>query len=137
MPEQRRKARRGGGAFINGRPVQADVSRALGAAQISTGNIKTLARDPVRWAALGALILECNRIRGYGDFLHYHLLACGAVDAVIESDINILDVAPLVVIAREAGAVFTDLAGGPVGLDIRSSLVAAPALHSEILRRLA
>ncbi len=130
-------ARRGGGAFINGRPVQADTARGLAGAQISTGNIKTLARDPRRWKALGTLILDCNRIRGYGDFLHYHLLASAGVDVVIESDINILDIAPLVVIAREAGAVFTDLQGQPIGLDTRSVLAAAAQLHGEVLQRLA
>ena len=51
----------------------------------------------------GALIRQLNRIRGYGDFVHYHLLARGALDVVIESDVNILDIAPLVVIVREAG----------------------------------
>ncbi len=129
-------ARRGGGAFINGRAVRADTARSLGAAQISTGNIKSIARDPLRWAALGALILDCNRIRGYGDFLHYHLLASAAVDAVIESDVNILDIAALTVIAREAGATFTDLGGQPIGLETRSVLATAPQLHTEILRRL-
>lgn len=129
-------ARRGGGAFINGSPVSCDTTRSLSAAQISTGNIKSLARDPRRWAALGAIILDCNRIRGYGDFLHYHLLAAAAVDVVIESDINILDIAALTVIAREAGAVFTDLQGLAIGLETRSALAAAPRLHGEILQRL-
>jgi len=35
-----------------------------------------------------------NYSRGYGDFVHYHLLARGALDVVIESDVNILDIAP-------------------------------------------
>jgi histidinol-phosphatase len=129
-------ARRGGGAFINGRPVQADHARNIGQAQVSTGNIKTLIRDPRRWSALGALLLDSNRIRGYGDFLHYHLLASAAVDVVIESDVNILDIAALTVIAREAGAVFTDLDGLPVGLETRSVLAAAAQLHGEVLQRL-
>ena len=53
-----------------------------------------------------------NRLRGYGDFVHYHLLARGALDVVMESDVNILDIAALAVIVREAGGMFTDLAGG-------------------------
>ena len=52
-----------------------------------------------------------NRIRGYGDFVHYHLLARGSLDVVIESDVNILDIAALTVIVREAGGTFTDLEG--------------------------
>ena len=34
-----------------------------------------------------------------------------SIDAVVESDVNILDIAALVVIVREAGGVFTDLDG--------------------------
>ncbi len=129
-------ARRNGGAWINGERVRIDQQRTLAAAQISTGNIKTLARDPRRWAALGAVLLDSNRTRGYGDFLHYHLLASGAVDVVIESDVNILDIAALTVIGREAGACFTDLAGAPIGLETSSVLAALPALHTELLPRL-
>jgi histidinol-phosphatase len=81
---------------------------------LSTGNLKSLARGP-RWAALGEVIGEVGRIRGYGDFLHYHLLARGGIDAVIESDVNILDIAALAVIVREAGGVFTDLDGAAPG----------------------
>ena len=46
---------------------------------------------------------EVNRIRGYGDYYHYHRLAAGQLDAVIESDVNILDIAALYVIVTEAG----------------------------------
>lgn len=129
-------ARRGGGAWINGQPVRADHERSLAQAQISTGNIKTLIRNPARWQALGALLLDCNRTRGYGDFLHYHLLAQGGVDAVIESDVNILDIAALCVIARESGAIFTDLDGAPIGLETGSVLATTAPLHRELLQRL-
>ena len=52
-------------------------------------------------------------MRGYGDFYHYHLLAAGKLDAVIESDVNILDIAALSLIVEEAGGRFTDLDGKP------------------------
>ncbi len=77
-----------------------------------------------------------DRIRGYGDFYHYHLLAAGKIEAVIESDVNILDIAALSVIVREAGGVFTDLNGMPPGLDTRSVLAANPALHAKMLEKL-
>jgi histidinol-phosphatase len=78
-------------------------------------------------------VRRVGRIRGYGDFLHYHLLARGAIDLVIESDLNILDIAPLVVIVREAGGAFTDLDGNAIGLDTRSALAGTPALHEHAL----
>ena len=130
-------ARRGGGAFLDGRPVRVATTQALGEAALSVGNIKTLASDPQRWQAFGEVVGEANRVRGYGDFCHYHLLARGALDGVIESDVNILDIAALAVIVREAGGVFTDLDGGAAPtLATTSALAATPALHAALRGRL-
>ncbi|HJP99372.1 MAG TPA: inositol monophosphatase family protein [Rhodanobacteraceae bacterium] len=128
-------ARRGGGAFLDGKPARVAGTLAIGDAVLSVGNIKSMARDARDWAAVGELIREVNRIRGYGDFCHYHLLARGALDIVIESDVNILDIAALAVVVREAGGMFTALDGGALSLDTRSVLAAVPALHPELRRR--
>lgn len=126
-------ARRGGGAFVDGREICAGLTRSFAETALSTGNLKSLARGP-GWARLGTLIPQLNRIRGYGDFLHYHMLAAAQIDAVLESDVNILDIAALTVIVREAGGVFTDLAGADIGLQTRSVLAAAtPELHAALL----
>lgn len=127
-------ARRGGGAFLDGAPLKVAETAEVAQAVVSTGNLKSLAQGP-RWSALGQLLVEANRGRGYGDFLHYHLLAQGSVDVVIESDVGILDVAALAVIVREAGGVFTDLSGAPPDLDTRSVLAAVPALHPGVCER--
>ena len=128
-------ARVGGGAWLDGERVQVAATAAMAQAAISTGNVRTLTTD-ARWQALGALIRDSNRIRGYGDFCHYHLLARGGLDLVIESDVNILDVAALAVIVREAGGLFTDLEGRPPGLDTTSVLTGVPAIHAQALARL-
>lgn len=128
-------AERGGGAFLDGKPIVVSRVAAPDAAIVSTGNLKTLAASPA-WARFGGLVGAINRIRGYGDFVHYHLLARGALDAVIESDVNILDIAALTVIVEEAGGRFTDLAGAPVGLATTSVLATNGALHPLILERL-
>ena len=125
----------GGGAWLDGRQVGIADTVDLGQASISTGNIRSLTGD-TRWDALGGLIRDSNRIRGYGDFCHYHLLARGALDLVIESDVNILDIAALAVIVREAGGVFTDLQGKPLTPDTRSVLAGTPAIHAHALDRL-
>jgi histidinol-phosphatase len=124
----------GGGAWFDGERVRVAATETIAQASISTGNVKTLTGD-ARWAALGALIRDSNRIRGYGDFCHYHLLARGGLDVVIESDVNILDIAALAVIVREAGGVFTDLDGGELSLETRSVLAAVPGLHGRVLER--
>jgi histidinol-phosphatase len=132
-------ARVGGGAYYDGpggdgRPQRVSAVAALPQAALSTGNLKSLAAGR-GWLALADTVRELGRIRGYGDFLHYHLLARGCIDAVLESDVNILDIAALVVIVREAGGIFTDLDGAAPSLDTRSVLAATPALHGELLQR--
>ena len=126
-------ARKGGGAFLNAKPIQVSTAGDFDAGTaISIGNVKTLTRD-ARWNTLGELIRRSGRIRGYGDFLHYHLLARGCIDLVVESDVNILDIAALAVIVREAGGVFTTLDGGALDLDTTSVLAGPPALHAQSL----
>jgi histidinol-phosphatase len=130
-------ARRGGGAWLNGERVQVSAATEFNAqTAISFGNVKTLSRD-ARWQALAHMVQRVGRTRGYGDFLHYHLLARGCIDLVVESDLNILDIAPLVVLLREAGAVVTDLDGRPPGLDTSSLLAAPPRLHALALAEFA
>ena len=104
-------------------------------AAYSTGNLKSLAATD-GWARLGEFVAISDRIRGYGDFSQYHLLASGKIEAVIESDVNILDIAALSIIVEEAGGTFTDLNGKPPGLQTRSVLAANPALHARLLGRL-
>ena len=128
-------ARIGGGAFLNGEQIHVAATADFAQASVSGGNLKSLARG-ARWNAYGELLNQVSRGRGYGDFLHYHLLARGSLDAVIESDVNILDIAALIVIVREAGGVFTDLDGAEPDLDTRSVLAAVPALHAPLLDRL-
>ncbi len=126
----------GAGAYLNERPLRVSATSALGSSIVSTGNLKTLARS-AQWGKLGALIGQISRIRGYGDFVHYHLLARGSLDAVIESDVSILDIAALSVIVREAGGTFTDLAGAELTLGTTSVLASNGRLHAAILAALA
>lgn len=108
--------------------LQVSTVAQLDKATLSTGNLATLAKSP-RWADLGRLIPQLHRIRGYGDFLHYHYLAAGKLDAVVESDVNILDIAALAMIVREAGGRFTDLNGAPLSLETRTVLATNGRLH--------
>lgn len=129
-------AERGGGAFLDGARLTVSRVARLEEATLSTGNLRTLAKGP-RWVAFGRIVARLDRIRGYGDFLHYHLLAAGKIDAVLESDINVLDIAALTVIVEEAGGRVTDLDGKAIGLESRSILATNGALHEAILGALA
>jgi histidinol-phosphatase len=128
------RARRERPAYLNGAPVKVSAQRTIDGAHLSTGNLKSLAADPSAWARFGAIVPRLGRIRGYGDYLHYHLLASGKLDAVIESDVNILDIAALSVIVEQAGGIFSDLHGAPLNLKTTSVLAAAtPELHAALL----
>lgn len=128
-------AERGAGAWLDGQAMRVSDVATIEACILSSGNLKTLARGP-QWPAYGQLVSQVNRIRGYGDFVHYHLLARGALDAVLESDVNILDIAALTVIVEEAGGRFTDLHGGAVNLQTTTVLASNGRLHAPLLNAL-
>jgi histidinol-phosphatase len=128
-------AERGRGAYLNGKALAVSRVEAIEAAALSSGNLKSLATGS-KWARYGALISRLDRIRGYGDFLHYHLLAAGKIDAVIESDVSILDIAACAAIVMEAGGRFTDLSGAPLSLESTSVLAANGRLHERVLAAL-
>jgi histidinol-phosphatase len=128
-------AERGQGAYLNGKPMAVSHIPTIESAALSSGNLKSLAAGS-QWARYGALVARVNRIRGYGDFLHYHLLASGKIDAVIETDVNILDIAACVAIVNEAGGRFTELGGAPITLQSTTVLATNGHLHAPILAAL-
>ena len=109
-------AAKGHGAWLGDQCLSISPVERLDRATLSTGNLNALADSPA-WARFGELVPKLHRLRGYGDFLHYHWLASGKLDVVMESNVNILDIAANVVIVREAGGRFTSLDGtdGPWG----------------------
>jgi histidinol-phosphatase len=125
-------AEAGVGAWLGDRRIHVSDIAGIEDAALSTGNLKTLATGS-RWPAFGRLVGRLYRIRGYGDFLHYHLLAAGKIDAVVESDVNILDIAACAVIIEAAGGRFTDLEGKPLTLASTSVLATNGRLHDALL----
>lgn len=125
----------GEGAWLNGNRLMVSQVADIQAATISSGNIQSLASSG-NWEAYRELMSSADRTRGYGDFYHYHRLAAGQIDAVLESDVNILDIAALTVIVREAGGLVTGLDGSEINIDSRSILAANPTLHNKLLERM-
>ena len=124
-------AQRGQGAYLDGHRCRVSKLESLGEAAVSSGNLRTLASGP-RWADWARVVRGVARIRGYGDFYHYHLLAAGRIDAVVESDVNILDIAALSLIVEESGGKFTDLDGRPLNLATTSVLAGNPAIYAAV-----
>jgi len=135
---ERLVAVRGQGVTLNGQSVRTGSVTDIDQAFLSSGNLASLARDAAAWARFGGIVARVRRTRGYGDFAHYHQLCAGHCDLVIESDVNILDIAALSVGVREAGGIITDLAGQPIGAGTTSVLAACTeALHAQALQALA
>ncbi|MCX2164029.1 histidinol-phosphatase [Corynebacterium auriscanis] len=94
------------------------------------------------WADCGlreqliSLTDDAWRLRGYGDFWSYMLVAEGAVDIAAEPEVSLWDLAALVPIISEAGGRFTSVTGkeGPHG---GSALATNGALHEAVLGYLA
>ena len=82
-----------------------------------------------------ALTDDVWRVRAYGDFFSYCLLAEGALDIALEPEVSLWDLAALDVLVREAGGRFTNVEGvdGPHG---GSAVATNSALHDDVLTRL-
>ncbi|MGA5463773.1 histidinol-phosphatase [Mycobacterium sp. NPDC050041] len=93
------------------------------------------------WADLGvrdrfiALTDAVWRVRGYGDFFSYCLLAEGAVDIAAEPEVSLWDLAALDVLVREAGGAFTGL-DGTAGPHAGSAVATNGLLHGAVLAAL-
>jgi histidinol-phosphatase len=72
------------------------------------------------------------RTRAYGDFWSHVLVAEGAVDVCAEPEVNLWDLAALMVIVEEAGGRFTDLSGVPTPGG-GSAVSTNGQLHAEVL----
>jgi len=75
------------------------------------------------------------RVRGFGDFYSYCLVAEGAVDIAAEPEVSVWDLAPLDILVREAGGTFTGLDGVP-GPHRGSAVASNGRLHAAVLARL-
>ncbi|MGV0646562.1 histidinol-phosphatase [Mycolicibacterium sp. XJ879] len=106
----------------------------LGSASLSFSSLSGWAVRGLREHFIG-LTDDVWRVRGYGDFLSYCLLAEGAVDIAAEPEVSLWDLAALDILVREAGGTFTDLAGksGPHG---GSAVASNGLLHEAVLARL-
>jgi histidinol-phosphatase len=132
-------AARGAGAFAT---VAGSPARRLSVSSVTELDSASLSFSSLSgWAQLGLrerfmqLTDTVWRVRAYGDFWSYCLVAEGAVDIAAEPEVSVWDLAPLDILVREAGGVFTSLDGaaGPHG---GSAVASNGLLHDEVLNRL-
>jgi histidinol-phosphatase len=124
------------GAVAGSPPRRLSVSAVgqLSSASLSFSSLSGWAQRGLRERFI-SLTDRVWRVRGYGDFYSYCLVAEGAVDIAAEPEVSLWDLAPLDVLVREAGGTFTGLDGvaGPHG---GSALATNGLLHETVLTSL-
>ncbi len=115
------------------RRISVSGVRELSAASLSYSDLTTGWDN--RRERFVALTDEVWRVRAYGDFWSYCLVAEGAVDIAAEPEIKLWDIAPLDILIREAGGTFTSIDGQP-GPHHGSALATNGLLHDEVARLL-
>lgn len=128
---------RGAFASVAGaRPNRLSVSSVteLDSASLSFSSLSGWAQRDLRERFIG-LTDDVWRVRAYGDFLSYCLLAEGAVDIAAEPEVSVWDLAALDILVREAGGQLTAL-DGTVGPHGGSAVATNGLLHEQVLTRI-
>ncbi|HEY4377944.1 MAG TPA: inositol monophosphatase family protein [Acidimicrobiales bacterium] len=121
-------AGRGMGAFRNDERISASATTEVSKAVVGTGFSYESERRRRQAEIVAAVIGDIADIRRDGAAaIDLCWVACGRLDAFWETGLNRWDHAAGVLIASEAGAICTDLDGGPVSQAF--ALAAPPALH--------
>ncbi len=106
-------AERGGGAFLNGRPIRVSQKDTLDNSIVCIGSHRGL-MDTGRWDGVTKIIDRAMAVRTWGDAFGYSLVASGRVDAMMDPAVSRWDLSAFHVIIPEAGGKFTDFDGSDV-----------------------
>ncbi|WAC90332.1 histidinol-phosphatase [Mycobacterium sp. Aquia_213] len=132
-------ASRGHGAFVS---AEGALPRRLSVSSVAQLDSASLSFSSLSgWADRGLRdrFIELTdavwRVRAYGDFFSYCLLAEGAVDIAAEPEVSVWDLAALDILVREAGGTFTGL-DGVAGPHRGDAVATNGLLHERVLRDL-
>jgi histidinol-phosphatase len=124
-------AERAQGAYKNGLPIKVSPVDTLAQAQINFGGPRRIL-EMGWWDGLTELVSKTVRQRGFGDYLSFSTVFEGKAEATIEVGVKIWDLAPMKILAEEAGGKFSDLKGG-ASIKDGSCLVSNGKVHEEVL----
>lgn len=127
-------ARKGQGAFANGRQVHVSAITDLREAMLIHGGLKDLKVRPC-WQPFLRLVDTTARQRGFGDALGHSVVICGQAEVALEPEIKPWDVAATKIIVTEAGGRFSDFAGSP-SLYTGSAVISNGHVHNQVLNLL-
>jgi len=104
-------AGRGLGCFRDGRSVHVSDRTTPSSCVLSTSGFGTWSES-----ALLGVKRAGFELRTWGDGYGYAMVACGALDAMVDPQVSLWDIAPMPVILNEAGGKFTGTDGNDVSL---------------------
>jgi myo-inositol-1(or 4)-monophosphatase len=126
---------RGQGANLNGEAIQVSRCEELGEAMVAASFAANVQRGSEEISRFVEVLVACHSMRRMGSAaLNLCYLASGRLDAYWATSVKPWDVAAGVLIAKEAGAVFTALDGS--AFDVRRPQLAGSAnslLHEQFL----
>ncbi len=120
-------AGRGLGCFVDGRPARVSTTSSLDGAYLSACGYEHWSDELLLGVKHAGAVL-----RTWGDGYGYALVATGRLDAMVDPEVALWDMAPMPVIITEAGGRFTDFTGRP-GPDGGSGVATNGHLHDELL----
>lgn len=128
-------AAKGFGAFTNDhQPLGVSTIDELSQAMLVHGGLDIL-RQGGYWESFTRLIDATARQRGFGGYFAHTFVLRGQAEVMIEADVKPWDLAPIKVIAEEAGGRFTDFTGQPT-IYGGNAVVSNGHVHAAVLRLL-
>jgi len=127
-------ARKGGGAFRDGKKISVSKVKDIAVCEICSGGIGTIAKADLE-QRFADLCQKAARHRGFGDFWGHVLVAQGSMDVMLDPEVNVWDLAALKIIVAEAGGTMTSVSGED-RIDGGSALTTNGHLHGEVLSAL-
>ena len=130
---------KGGGAFLNGKPIRVSNVTEMDDALLSTGfpyDIRTNIDNNLDH--FNRVVVNCQAIRRVGSaVIDLCYTACGRFDGFWEKGLFAWDMAAAALIVEEAGGIVTDMNGEPLDLYGKTILAANRNIHSALLKLLA
>jgi myo-inositol-1(or 4)-monophosphatase len=139
LREELFEARRGGGAFVNGRPLKVSRVDLLEGALVATGfpyDIRD--RLPETLARMGRVMATSQGLRRAGSAaLDLSYVAAGRLDGFFEENLKPWDTAAGILLVAEAGGMVSTYSGSPYSLFSENILASNGLIHQDLVEILA
>jgi myo-inositol-1(or 4)-monophosphatase len=128
-------AYKGGGAFLNNKPIHVSKRTSLSESLLATGfPYYQFDKQPQYMQLFSNLMQKCHGLRRIGSAaVDLAYVACGRFDAFFEYNLNSWDVAAGAFLVQEAGGTVMNFKGGHEFLEIREILAGNGVIQEEIL----